>query len=164
MKSLPLILSTGALALFAAGCGGDDEKTDGATTGGTASGETRGYAETTQAVNDICTRANAEIKPLTEKATGKADNDAPLLEDVVEVNEKYVAELKEIKPDPKLKEAFDAYVASIDVSTEKADEALSAAQSGDQAAYDKALEELSAADDANDPLAAALGAKECNKD
>lgn len=159
MKSLTLILSTGALALFAAGCGGDDEKSDSG-----ASGDTRGYAETTQAVNDICTRANAEVKPLTAKATGEAKNDAPLLEELVEINGKYVAELKEIKPDPKLQEAFDAYAASIDVSTTKADEALSAAQSGDQAAYDKALEELSAADDANDPLAAALGATECNKD
>ena len=164
MKSLPLILSTGALALFAAGCGGDDEQTDGATTGGTSSGDTRGYAETGQAVSDVCKRANAEIDPISEKANGKADNDAPLIKQVVEINEKYIAELKEIKPDPKLQEPFDAYVAAVENQQGKTDEAVAAAEAGDQAAYDKALEELSALDDANKPFARALGATECSKD
>lgn len=158
MKSLPLFLTTGVLALFAAGCGGDDDDK------GDAGSGARGYAETGQAISDICTRAKAEIDPITAKFTGDAKNDAPLLEQVIETNEKYVAEVKAIKPDPKLKDAYDGFVAALDQTASRSDEALSAAQSGDQAGYDKGLEELSAGDDDSKPFARALGATECDKD
>ncbi len=155
MKTLPLLMTTGLLALFAAGCGGDNDNGESAA---------RGYAETGQAVSDICKRANAEIDPISAKANGKADNDAPLLEQVVETNEKYIAEVKAIEPDPKLKDSYDGFVAALEQSQTTADEALSAAQSGDQAGYDAALKELSAGEDASKPFARALGASECNKD
>ena len=45
MKPLPLLLITGSLALFAAGCGGDDDKD--------TESAARGYDETGQALNDI---------------------------------------------------------------------------------------------------------------
>jgi hypothetical protein len=162
MKSLPLYLTTGALALFAAGCGGDDEETT-ATTGDTAS-DARGYAETGQAISDICKRADAEIDPISAKATGKAASDAPLLEQVNDANKKYVAEVKAITPDPKLKDAYDGFVAALDQTTTDTDEALAAAQSGDQKAYDDALKTLSDNQDASKPFARALGATECDKD
>lgn len=158
MKKISLLMTTGLLALFAAGCGDDEESGDNA---GSAA---RGYAETGQAVSDICRRANAEINPISAKANGKADNDAPLLEQVVEANEKYIAEVKEITPDPKLQDSFDGFVSALEQAQSEADEALSAAQSGDQSAYDEALEELSGMEDASKPFARALGASECNKD
>lgn len=160
MNPLPLVLSSGALVLAACGGGGNDQNAD-TTTGATGA---RGYAETSQAVSDICRRANAEVEPITAKATGNARNDAPLIAQVNDANEKYVAELRAIEPDPRLKDAFDAYVASIEEIQNKAQEAQAAAESGDQAAYDRTLEQLTAADDANRPLARALGARECNKD
>lgn len=158
MRSLRLVLTTGALALFAAGCGGDDE--DKADAGSGA----RGYVETGQAISAICRRAKAEIDPISAKATGKAANDAPLLEQILEANKKYVAEVKAITPDPKLMDAHDGFVAALDQTQSRTDKALAAAQSGDQAAYDKALEELSAGGDDSKPFARALGATECNKD
>lgn len=158
MKKISLLMTTGLLALFAAGCGDDEESGD------SAGSAARGYAETGQAVSDICRRANAEINPLSAKANGKADNDAPILEQVIDANVKYIAEVKEIKPDPKLQDSYDGFVAALEQSQSKADEALSAAQSGDQAAYEKSLQELSGTEDATKPFARALGASECNKD
>lgn len=158
MRTIPVLMSTGLLALLAAGCG-DEEKS-----GDSAGSAARGYAETGQAVSEICRRANAEIDPISARASGKAGNDAPLLEQVVAANEKYIAEVNEIEPDPKLQDSFDGFVEALDQSQSKADEALSAARSGDQAAYDTALQELSGMQDASKPFARALGASECNKD
>lgn len=158
MRTLPLILTSALVALFAAGCGGDDEdngsKPDGA----------RGYAETAQAVEDVCTRAKAATDPLGEDVNGKAKHDAPLVEKLVATNAKYVEELKAIEPDPKLQAAFDDYVAAVDGTQAKAGAALDAAQSGDDKAYQAALEALSAEDTRTDSLARALGAAECAKD
>jgi hypothetical protein len=159
MRSLPLFLATGALAMFAAGCGGDDEETT-ATTGDTAS-DARGYAETGEAVSDICRRVNADAKKLVADLTGEAKNDAPIVTELVEVTETYVDELKAIEPDPKLKETFDQYVAAVEDNQARSREVAKAAESGDSEAYRMAAEAADAENAKTDPLERALGAKGC---
>jgi hypothetical protein len=160
MKPLSVLLAIASLALVAAGCGGDDNSNTDTTRGYTA---TRGYAETGQAISDVCTQAKGAVEKLSNELNGKAKHDAPVLAKLVPINSGYVKKLAAIKPDPKLQESFDAYVAAVQASDAKAKAALAAAQSGDQAAYEKSLKDLQAADKVTDPIAKALGAaKACN--
>jgi hypothetical protein len=157
MTRIPLLLTTGALALFAAGCGGDDDKdTDSAA---------RGYDETGQAINDICKRADTEAEAITKDVSGKADKaTADALGKLVELNDKYIAEVKDIVPDPKLQSAYDDFVESLDAMQAKTSEAQDAAADGDQAAFEKAAGEVQTLDEDNDRAALALGAPECATD
>jgi hypothetical protein len=161
MKPLPILLATGSLALFAVGCGGDDTKSDSATTGDTAS-EARGYAETGQAISDICTRIEAEAKPLATQLNGEADHDAPIVEKLVNATDKYVEELKSIEPDPKLQDTFDQYVTAVEDSQAKLREVIDVAKSGDSEAYRMAAEAANG-ENKTAPLERALGATECTK-
>jgi DNA-binding ferritin-like protein len=160
MTKLPLAL---VVALLVAGCGGDDSSSDSGTTATTSASDARGYAETGQALDDICKRAKAEVDPIAEKATGNARKDAELLAQVVEANEKYVAEVKEIEPDPKLADAFNRYVAELDELTIKQREVLDVAEQGDDTAYQTSAEALSGADAEANRIARELGASECAK-
>ena len=157
MRTLPLLLITGSLALFAAGCGGDDDKdTDSAA---------RGYDETGQAINDICKRAEAEAKPVGEKITGEANQaDADALAELVEINDKYIAEVKEIKPDAKLQSAYDDFVTSLETIQASTEDAQKAAEDGDKAGFQAAAEAIQANDVENDRAGNALGAPDCASD
>lgn len=160
MKSTPLLLTLGALALFGAGCGGDDE--EGAETTATATQPAaRGYDETISAVNDVCKSANEAVDPIGEKITGEPKNDAPLIGQIVEVNEEHIAELGQIEPDPKLADAFDTFTESIDAQQAATRAAQEAAASGDKDAYNQALAGVGAADKTSTAAAKALGAKDC---
>lgn len=157
VRLLPL-LAAGALL---GACGGEDTAS---TTATNAASAARGYDDTIAAVNDICTRANAEIDAVGKDITGKAgDNDAKLIGQVVEINDKYVAELKAIAPDPKLAPAFDAFAEAIDAQLVATREAATAA-SGSQQEYEAALGAVGAADNVSDAAARALGAADCAKD
>lgn len=151
MKKLPVLLA--ATALFAAGCGGDDNDS--------ASGA-RGYAETGQAISDICTRVNAETGKLAQDLDGTAKHDAPIVEKIVDAQQKYVDELKAIEPDAKLKSTFDKYVAAVEDSQSRAREAVDVAKQGDDEAYRMAVEAVDN-DETTHPLARALGATDCVK-
>ncbi|MFL5845371.1 MAG: hypothetical protein ACJ762_11805 [Solirubrobacteraceae bacterium] len=155
MKTLPVLLA--AAALFGAGCGGDDNSSD----SGSDSGA-RGYAETGQAVSDVCTRANAEINKLAADLDGTAKHDAPTVEKIIGTSDKFLGELREIKPDPKLQETFDKYVDAVAAGQERAREVLKAAQSGNDENYRSAAEAADT-DKTTHPLARALGATECAK-
>lgn len=157
MRSLPLLLVSGSLALFAAGCGGDDNKdTDSAA---------RGYDETGQALNDICKRAEAETDPIGAKVTGEAGKaDADALQQLVDLNEKYIAEVKDVVPDPKLKSAYDGFVAGLDRMQELTIEAANAAKAGDKDGLQSAARQIGELDKENDGLGKALGAPDCAKD
>lgn len=156
MKSIPLLLIAGSLSLFAAGCGGDDKDSDSAA---------RGYDETGQAINDVCVRAEAEAKPAGEKVTGEANQaDADALQELVDINEKYIAEIKEIKPDSKLQATYDDYVGTLDRMQELTVDAQKAAADGDKAAFQSAAQEIQANDVENDRLGQALGAPDCATD
>ena len=161
MKATPLLLICGALALFAAGCGGDDEDSASTTSAESAA---RGYDETIATVNDICARATAEIDAVGKDITGKAgENDAELIGQVAEINDKYIAELREIEPDPELAPAFDAFAEAIDAQL-AATRAAGEAASGSQAEYEAALQAVGTADGATDAAARTLGADDCGKD
>jgi hypothetical protein len=154
MTRLPLLLITGSLALFAAGCGGDDDKDSGSAA--------RGYDETGQAIDDICKRADAEAQPISDKASGQADKStADALAELVELNDKYIAEVKDVVPDPKLQASYDEFVSTLEAMQAKTKEAQSAAADGEQEAFEAAATEVQALDEDNDRAATALGAPEC---
>ena len=157
MRTIPTLLITGSLALFAAGCGGDDDKD--------TESAARGYDETGQALNDICKRAEAESKPISAKVTGEANKtDADALQQLVDLNEKYIGEVKAIEPDPKLQSAFDDYVASLDTLQEHTVEAQQAAADGDKAAFEAAAKAIQESDPESDRIAKSLGATDCATD
>lgn len=155
-----LCLAVGAAGMLAvAGCGSDD---DAATaTDGTAA---RGYAETGEALNDICRRAKAETEPLVEQLNGSARHDAPLIEELLGINQDYVAEVRKVRPAEELREAYDGYVAQLDVLSEQQEALLEVAQQGDDAAYQSSAEALGDTDRESDRFARALGATDCAQD
>ena len=159
MKPLSILFLTASLALGAAGCGGDDKKTD--TTRGYSA--TRGYDDTIAAVNDICKRARTESKPISAKLNGQAKHDAPLLDDLVKTNQKYVDELDAIKPDPKLADVFGRFKASTDEVQTKAKQVADGARKSSDDSYRASVEALDGYDKANDKIARELGATECAK-
>ena len=163
MKTTPLLLICGALSLFAAGCGDDGEDTA-SNTETTAETAARGYDETIAAVNDVCKRGNTEIDKLGEKVTGEAGQaDADAINDIVDAEDKYIAEFEAIEPDPKLEGAFDAFVTAIKAQQDATRAAAEAAATGEQKAYDAALEGIGEIDETSDAAARTLGATECAK-
>lgn len=164
MHKTPLLLICGSLSLFAAGCGGDDEDSASTTPTTAAESAARGYDETIAAVNDVCKRGNTEIDKLGEKVTGEAGQaDADAINDIVEAEDKYIAEFEAIEPDPKLAEAFDAFVTAIKAQQDATAAAAEAAATGEQKAYDAALEGIGEIDKTSDAAARTLGATECAK-
>ncbi len=123
----------------------------------------RGYAETGQALDAICTRAEAEAKPLTGAATGDAKHDAPLIAKLVGVNDKYIPQVKAVTPDSKLKSAYDQFVATLGQIATNDKSALAAANKGDTAAYVAAIKSQNAVSKTNKQAAKALGAPACAK-
>lgn len=148
-------LGAAVIALLVAGCGGSDKKT--------SDDGVRGYAQTGQALDSICKQASAETDPISKQANGSAKHDRPLLEKLVAVNDKYIAKVKQVKPDAKLQDAFDRYTAALDALSAKQKELLDVVKQGDDTAYQTYIKALSGPGKDAHRLARALGAPECAK-
>ena len=149
--------ATAAVAAAAlAGCGGGDG-------GDSGNNQTLSYGELGTQANEICTKANAEIEPLSEKLSGEPKNDAPILEDIIATQEPAVDEFKQLKPPEQLQDAFDEFVSISDQQVSIAREAQAAAETGDADAYQEELKKLEPLDKQSDAAARSLGAEECAK-
>lgn len=148
-----------AAALATAGCGGDDKKKS--DSGSSDSNRALSYDEFGQKANAICTATNAKVKPLSEKFTGSAANDAPLFDTVLPAIKDGVAQFKKLKPPSELQAPFDEFISISDQQIAASATAQTSAQTGDDAVYQEALEELQGLDEQSDLAASKLGAAEC---
>jgi hypothetical protein len=141
------VVVTGALA----GCGGGD------------SNKTLSYGDMSAQANQICNDVNPEIKSLSQKLTGKASTDAPVLDQIIPKLDDAIGRFKDLNPPDELKADYDRFISTSDAQIALDKKAQAAAKSGDQQAYEAALKELKASsyDSQNDEAASKLGAKAC---
>lgn len=135
-----------------AGCGGDDEGDD---------NKALSYDDFGREADQICAATNDEVKPLSERLTGDPQNDAPILEELVTKQRSGVEDFKSLEPPEELKADFDEFVGISEEQLDTAEEAQTAAESGDAEAYRVALEGLEPLDEQSDLAASRLGASEC---
>ena len=139
-----LTVAVGTAVLAMAGCGGEDQLTQ---------------AELRQQANAICARYDKQIDALpvpsaVEEIPAYVTKAAPLVEDEIEA-------LKELSPPDEDQEAFDQMIAE-EEKTLTAGRALSdAAEKGDDAAVEKALNEGNVSSNRADEHARTLGLTEC---
>jgi hypothetical protein len=140
--ALTLVASAATLALAA--CGGDEQLTQ---------------AELREQANAICARYDKRIDELAvpstvEEIPAYVAKAAPIVEDEIDA-------LKELDPSDEDRETFDQMIAE-EEKTLAAGRALSdAAETGDDTAVEKALNEGNLASDKADEHARALGLNEC---
>jgi hypothetical protein len=154
-----LKLIAAAAALAVAGCGSSSHTTTTATSAATPSGAAGGTMRTGQALDALCTRADAEGRPLTTALTGGAKHDAPILAKLIAIEERYLPQLEAITPDPKLKDTFGLYIAAIEKADIDAKNLLHVARRGDDTAYQTSAEALQGEGANKRTLAQALGSR-----
>lgn len=139
-------MAAGAIALALAACGGDGD-------------ERLSQAELQEQANAICATYDKRIDELAvpsavEEIPAYVAKAAPIVEDEIDA-------LKELDPSDEDRETFDQMIAE-EEKTLAAGRALSdAAETGDDTAVEKALNEGNLASDKADEHARALGLNEC---
>ena len=151
-NALIAVVATAAIAL--AGCG--DDKKD--------SNKQLSYSGFVSEANKVCKDQDAKIDPISNKLTGQADNDAPIYEELIPKLEDARDDFAELKPPDELKPDFDKVVSLIDAQIQGAKTAQSAAQTGDQEAYDAAIAELRPLSAQTEEAQSKLGAADCLED
>ena len=151
MIKLRLFAAAAVAAGVVAGCGGGD------------SNKTLSYSDMSAQANQICNDVNPEIKSLSQKLTGKASTDAPVLDQIIPKLDDAIAKFKALKPPDELKPDFDRFISTSEQQIALDKKAQAAAKSGNQQAYDAVLKQLktSTFDSQNDEAASKLGAKAC---
>ena len=149
------ILVLAVLLVPLAGCGGDDKKE--------SSNKTLSYSEFGEAANKVCNDQDKEIDPISDRLTGEAANDGPIYDELVPKLEDAAAEFEALKPPDELQADFDRVNSLIDQQVAAAKEAQAAAQSGDQAAYEKVIAKLQPLSEQTKEAESKLGAADCVK-
>lgn len=147
-------LAVAAAALGLAACGGDGENNN----------SQLSYSDFTREANEICAQADREITPISERLTGEAQNDAPIVEQIVDKQESAIEDIKNLKPPDELQAEFDQFVDISEQQLEIVKEAESAAKAGDTQRYQATLQQLQPLDKDSDQIASRLGAAECAND
>ena len=141
-----------AMALLAAGCGGDDN-------------DALSYAETGEELSAICQKYDTAAEE--EKLTGRAEKDAPVIADINGKTSDGLEEIRELEVHEELEEARDEFVTVVEGSLERGQELQDVAESGDQRAYLRQIRELqkqnAGLNSEADAAAAKLGAPACGQ-
>ena len=145
MKLAICIAGLSALALFGAGCGGDDDN-------GALS-----YDDTGTEISAIC----SELNTLGDDLNGEPENDAPILADILVEYEAAVEEVRDMEVPEELQSAHDAFVASGEEQVALIEQAQADAEAGDKKAYLKTLNSGQELDREGNRLANELGADDC---
>lgn len=145
-----LTITAASSLLLVAGCGGDDKKDSTSTNSSGAAA--RGYDQTIADAGAICTKVTADVGAAVAKedwtGAAKAGNDG-------------LAELKKIVPDPKLADSYNAMTDAITQAQEAADQAFTANAGGDEAEYQRIIEDSRPLFDEANALARKAGIPAC---
>jgi hypothetical protein len=138
----------GLLFLLAAGCGG-----------GGGGGDRLSKEEFQSQANAICAKYQEQIKAVGNPTSLEEIPD--LVDKILVILNKELDEVSALNPPEELQGRFDAMLAAADDTKQAADDLSAAAQSGDAAAVQDALEAGNAASDKADQLAVGLGLDSC---
>lgn len=144
-------LAVAVASVGLAACGGGDDENN----------SQLSYADFGREANELCKKTNDRIEPLSQKATGEPQNDAPIIAQVLDIQEPAVEEFKKLKPPDELQTDYDTFVSVSDEQIAGLKEAEAAAKAGDKATYQAKLQELQPLDAESDAAASRLGAGAC---
>jgi hypothetical protein len=136
--------------LGVAGCGGDSNKA-------------LSYSDFGKKADEVCKTANATIKPIGSKLTGKASTDAPTYDQLIPELQTARDNFSKLKPPSELKANYDNFLSITDQQIAKAKEAQAAAKKGDQAGYIGIIKSTQSLGQQSNLEASKLGAAECAK-
>ena len=153
MQRLPLLFAIAALALAAAGCGGDD--------GG--GGDRLSKDEYAAQANAICDDFNAEVKAAGPEPQGIKDI-PPYVDKVKPLFEDGLAKLRKLNPPEDEEETAEEWLDSAEEQIGLLDEIKSAAEDNDLEEVREAGNKIDAANKKTDALAVKLGATSCTED
>jgi hypothetical protein len=137
-------------ALGVAGCGGSSNKA-------------LSYSDFGKKADEVCATANAKVKPIGTKITGKASADAPVFDQLIPELQTARDNFGKLKPPDALKANYDNFLSITDQQIAKAKEAQAAAKSGDQAGYIGVIKATQSLAQQSNLEASKLGAAECAK-
>lgn len=147
MKTRRLLLATLASAALV-GCGGDDN-------------EALTYDGFVAAANELCVEVDQEVDEIAADLSGDAKADAPIFDDLVPALEDATQRLEDLQPPDELEAAHDEFTAIANQQLDGARDAQGAAEAGDDAEYQRILEDLQPLGDESDEAASKLGAEDC---
>jgi hypothetical protein len=140
-------------ALLLAGCGG----------GGDSSNSELSYSEFAKRANAICKEERAKTQPQVEKLSGQSAQDKAVWDQLVPDLRAGYDRFEALKPPEELQPDFDRFNAAHQETLTLAEEAMAAADQGDEESYAHAFKALQ--DHPNNAATAGskLGAAECAK-
>ena len=157
-NGLTALAATAVLALGAAGCGGDDKKSD------SGSNKQEAYSAFVSDVNNVCKEHDEHIDSVSGGLTGEAANDAPIYDELIPKLEDAFADFNALDPPEELQATFDEAKQQNDQQLTLAKSAQTAAEAGDQAEYEGVIAQLQQLSKESDLTASKLGAAECISD
>ncbi len=145
-NALLMTVATAAL-LTAGGCGGDD------------SSDKLAKADLAKKADAACVKYNAKVKTLGEPTDVKSFG--PYLDKLVPLTTSLREELRALKPDDAVKAEWEANLKDFDVQQKGLKDAQGALGSGDEAEFQRIVEDLAPLSDASDKKLDAFGAPHC---
>lgn len=139
-----LTFAAGAVALVAAGCGGEERLSQ---------------EEFQKQGNAICAKYDEQIE---EIGTPTSVEEVPVyVNKVLPIVERQIEDMKELNPPERDQEAFDEMIAEAEKTVEAGRDLGEASEASDDAAIEKALNEGNSASDRADQHATELGLTDC---
>jgi hypothetical protein len=140
-----------AAALGVAGCGGGDDN------------KTLSYSDFGKKADEVCTEVNTKTDAIGQKLTGKAENDAPLYDQLIPAVEQGRKDFADLKPPEELQADYDKFLSVTDQQIANAKKAQAAAKAGDQAGYIAIVKSTQPLQAQSNAAASKLGAAVCAK-
>jgi len=145
--------------LLISGCGGGGSSSPSPTTGG----EPLTKQELISQGDAICGQALDKFQQLQQNPPTTAEGAATLTQQLLEITETELAQLRDLNPPASVKSSMDAYVKSLDKNVAVLKQGLKAAQQNDASAYAKAQAKTVSQQVKRLSLARAVGFKECSR-
>jgi hypothetical protein len=151
IRKLLLAAAIAAATLAVAGCGGGSDN------------KALSYSDFSKKVNDVCLSANKNVKPISDKLTGKAATDAPVYDELIPKLQDARNSLNDLTPPDQLKSAYDTFKSLTDQQIQGAKDAQTKAKAGDDAAYIQQIKSLQPLGQQSNEAGSKLGAAACAK-
>jgi hypothetical protein len=153
---IAILMALGALAGLA-GCGGGDEETTGAPQGPLSKSELVAEGDA------ICQEASDRFAQLREDPPTTAQESATFTQQLIEITEDQVSQLRALDPPASLEPAMERYLAALEKNIDTLREGLVAAQQDDPTAYAEAQAKAVEGQVERLRLAQAVGFSSCSR-